>query len=76
MLTTAPVAYGVLAFMALVILVVFAVVFARRTDMPKPAERARPPMPVAWPIWAEPSSSHALLGGPNRQAGHGPESVR
>jgi len=42
-------AYGVLASVGLLILLVFVVVFMRLERAPKRLEEDRPPMPVGWP---------------------------
>ncbi len=54
------VAYGLLACVGLLVLVVFVVVFMRLERPPKRLEEDRPPMPLGWPtIPSEASATSA-----------------
>lgn len=50
MVIPGAVAYGVLLFVGLSVLVAFVVVFTRLERAPKRIEADHPPTPVAWPI--------------------------
>jgi len=63
-------AYAALILIGLLILAAFVLAWRRFERDPKPTERARPPMPVAWPTSAPPSSSHGHLGRHQSRTGH------
>ena len=57
MVIPGAVAYGVLLFVGLVILVVFVFVFTRLERAPKRIDEDRPPTPVGWPTAPEASAA-------------------
>jgi hypothetical protein len=71
-------AYGALATIGFLILLAFALIFWRLERAPRPAEKDRPPPPIAWPISPEasaalrPARSGAAASRPNRSEARRP----